>query len=69
MVCHNEEQAIKDRLDREAIVKSLEDQFKGGAKSLVGNKSYRKYLACQGEKVFVSPITLMKFENKVQAEK
>jgi hypothetical protein len=52
VVCHNEEQAIKDRLDREAIVKSLEDQLKGGAKSLVGNKGYRKYLACKGEKVF-----------------
>ena len=52
VVCHNEEQAIKDRMDREAIVKSLEDQLKGGAKSLVGNKGYRKYLACQGEKVF-----------------
>jgi len=52
VVCHNEEQAAKDRADREAIVKSLEDQLKGGAKSLVGNKGYRKYLACQGEKVF-----------------
>jgi hypothetical protein len=52
VVCHNEEQAIKDRADREAIVKSLEDQLKHGAKSLVGNKGYRKYLACQGEKVF-----------------
>jgi hypothetical protein len=52
VVCHNEEQAIKDRMDREAIVKSLEDQLKAGAKSLVGNKGYRKYLSCQGEKVF-----------------
>lgn len=52
VVCHNEEQATKDRADREAIVKALEDQLKGGAKSLVGNKGYRKYLACQGEKVF-----------------
>jgi hypothetical protein len=52
VVCHNEEQATKDRADREAIVKALEDQLKHGAKSLVGNKGYRKYLACQGEKVF-----------------
>jgi hypothetical protein len=52
VICHNEEQATKDRADREAIVKALEDQLKGGAKSLVGNKGYRKYLACQGEKVF-----------------
>jgi hypothetical protein len=52
VICHNEEQANKDRADREAIVKALEDQLKHGAKSLVGNKGYRKYLACQGEKVF-----------------
>jgi transposase len=52
VVCHNEEQAIKDRMDREAIVKSLEDQLKDGAKSLVGNKGYRKYLSCQGDRVF-----------------
>jgi hypothetical protein len=52
VVCHNEEQAEKDRADREAIVKSLEDQLKHGAKSLVGNRGYRKYLACRGEKVF-----------------
>jgi transposase len=52
VICHNEEQAAKDRADREAIVKSLEEQLKHGAKSLVGNKGYRKYLACRGEKVF-----------------
>jgi transposase len=52
VVCHNEEQAAKDRADREAIVKALEEQLKQGAKSLVGNKGYRKYLACEGEKVF-----------------
>jgi hypothetical protein len=52
VVCHNEEQATKDRADREAIVAALEDQLKHGAKSLVGNKGYRKYLACRGEKVF-----------------
>ena len=45
VVCHNVEQAEKDRADREAIVAALEDQLKHGAKSLVGNKGYRKYLA------------------------
>ena len=52
VVCHNEEQAARDRADREAIVQSLEDQLRQGAKSLVGNRGYRKYLACRGEKVF-----------------
>jgi len=44
IVCHNEDQANKDRLDREAIVNGLEAQLKRGEKSLVGNKGYRKYL-------------------------
>ena len=52
VVCYNSEQAQKDRADREAIVAALEDQIKHGAKSLVGNRGYRKYLACQGQKVF-----------------
>jgi len=44
IVCHNEDQARKDRADREAIVAGLRDKLRGGAKSLVGNKGYRKYL-------------------------
>jgi len=44
MVCLNERQARKDAADRQAIIESLEDQLKKGAKSLVGNKGYRKYL-------------------------
>ena len=49
VVCHNEEQAVKDRADREAIVASLEDQLKRGDKSLVGNKGYRKYIKSEGK--------------------
>jgi arginine repressor len=48
VVCLNEEQARKDRADREAIVESLREQLKHGDKSLVGNKGYRKYLASEG---------------------
>ncbi len=44
VVCHNEDQAKKDRADREAIVAALHDQLRRGAKSLVGNKGYRKFL-------------------------
>lgn len=44
IVCSNEDQARKDRADREAIVESLRDQLKRGDKSLVGNKGYRKFL-------------------------
>jgi hypothetical protein len=44
IVCHNEDRAKKDRADREAIVAALHDQLRRGAKSLVGNKGYRKFL-------------------------
>jgi hypothetical protein len=44
IVCENARQARKDKADREAIIASLEEQLKKGAKSLVGNKGYRKYL-------------------------
>jgi hypothetical protein len=44
IVCHNEDQAKKDRIDREAIVAGLRDQLRQGAKSLVGNKGYRRFL-------------------------
>ena len=49
IVCLNEDQAKKDAADREAILTSLREHLqKKGAKSLVGNKGYRKYL--KGEK-------------------
>lgn len=44
IVCLNERQARKDAADRQAIIESLKEQLKKGAKSLVGNKGYRKYL-------------------------
>ena len=50
VVCLNEEQAQKDRADREAIVEALREQLKHGDKSLVGNKGYRKYLHSEGPK-------------------
>jgi hypothetical protein len=62
IVCHNEDQAKKDRADREAIVGSLRDQLKRGDKSLVGNKGYRKFLkSAQGKRFEVD-------EDKVQHE-
>jgi transposase len=44
IVCLNEDQAKKDRHDREAIVSSLKQALSQGDKSLVGNKGYRRYL-------------------------
>jgi IS4 transposase len=45
IVCYNEEQAEKDRKDREAILVALTEQLRQGDKSLVGNKGYRRFLA------------------------
>jgi transposase len=44
IVCLNPRQARKDAADREAIIASLKKQLKKGAKSLIGNKGYRRYL-------------------------
>jgi len=61
VVCLNEEQAKKDRADREAIVAALQEQLQRGDKSLVGNKGYRKYLLAEGPKFTIN-------EAKVKAE-
>jgi len=47
IVCLNTRQARKDSEDRKAILQALEDQLKKGAKTLIGNKGYRKYLKVQ----------------------
>jgi transposase len=51
IVCLNERQARKDAADRQAIIDSLEEQLKKGAKTLVGNKGYRKYLKIEKNSV------------------
>ena len=61
VVCHNEEQARKDQYDREAIIEALREQLKKGEKSLVGNKGYRRYLKCEGERFHID-------EDKIQEE-
>jgi transposase len=50
VVCQNEEQAEKDRQEREAIAAALRDALQGGDKSLVGNKGYRRFLRTSGER-------------------
>jgi transposase len=50
IVCLNEEQARKDAHDRQQIVAKLETKLREGAKSLVGNKGYRKYLKSTGSR-------------------
>jgi len=53
VVCLNEDQARKDRHDREAVVASLRDALGQGDKSLVGNKGYRKFLRAGGKQFAV----------------
>ena len=47
IVCHNEEEARKEKEAREAIVASLTEQLRKGPVSLVGNKGYRKFLTAR----------------------
>jgi transposase len=61
VVCVNEDQAKKDRHDREAVVVALRDALRKGDKSLVGNKGYRKYLRAGGKQFAVD-------EDKIQEE-
>src|SRR5450432_859861 len=61
LVCVNEDQAAKDRHDREAVTAALRDALKRGDKSLVGNKGFRKFLR-GGSKTFVVD------DAKIQAE-
>jgi hypothetical protein len=44
VVCHNPYEAAKDAADREAILKALNDKLRQGAKGLVGNRGFRRFL-------------------------
>jgi len=61
IVCLNPRQARKDKADRDMINESLKDRIKSGAKSMIGNKGYRKYLR-------VSKDTIRIDESKVKDE-
>jgi hypothetical protein len=56
IVCRNEAEAEKDRLDRQTIVAALQDQLKRGDKALIGNSGYKRYLRkteeTKGKQVF-----------------
>lgn len=55
IVCVNEEQARKDAADRQAILASLEGHLQKGAKSLVGNRGFRRYLRLDGKGFQIDP--------------
>jgi transposase len=47
IVCHNPSQAKKDAEDRAAIVEMLAKKLKSGAKALIGNRGFRRYLSAE----------------------
>ncbi len=53
VVCLNEDQATKDRHDREAIIAALEQALKAGDKALIGNKGFRRYVRARGERLAI----------------
>jgi Transposase DDE domain len=61
VVCLNEDQAAKDRHDREAIVSALQEALKRGDKQLIGNRGYRKYVKTSGERFSID-------QEKIEAE-
>jgi transposase len=61
IVCLNTKQARKDAEDRRALVASLQEKIKKGAKTLIGNKGYRKYVTLKGESVVID-------EDKIEAD-
>lgn len=61
VVCLNEDQAAKDRHDREAIVAALEEALKRGDKQLIGNRGYRRYVKSSGSRFAID-------QDKIQAE-
>jgi hypothetical protein len=52
IVCINHAEAAKDAAEREAILKNLKRDLKKGAKVLVGNTGYRRYLMTAGKDAF-----------------
>jgi Transposase DDE domain len=55
IVCFNEEQARKDAADRQAILAALADRLPKGAKSLIGNQGFRRYVTTQGDGFRIDP--------------
>jgi len=53
IVCYNPQEAVKDAADREAIVRALEDRLREGARELVGNRGYRRFLRVEKDAVTV----------------
>jgi len=54
IICKNERQARKDKATRDAILEALEEKLQLGAKSLIGNKGFKKYLTVKRNAVTIN---------------
>ena len=61
IACLNPEEAAKDKADRALIVEALEEKLRGGAKALVGNRGFRRYLHVDKDAMRIDP-------KKIEAE-
>ena len=62
IICKNERQARKDEATRNAILELLEEKLHSGAKSLIGNKGFKKYLVVKKNSVTID-------KKKIEEEK
>jgi hypothetical protein len=53
VVCHNPIEEAKDASDREAILAGLRDQLRHGARRLVGNRGFRRYVRIEKDAVHI----------------
>jgi hypothetical protein len=51
IICVNPEEAERDARERQAIIESLREKLKKGAKALIGNRGYRKYLKVEKKSI------------------
>jgi len=61
IVCLNPDEAAKDKADRELILEALKEKLRGGAKALVGNRGFRRYLRVEKDAMRIDP-------KKIEAE-
>jgi hypothetical protein len=58
IICLNPEEAEKDAIDRQAIIESLREKLKEGAKALIGNRGYKRYLRIEKSSMQIDEIKI-----------
>jgi transposase len=67
ILCLNQKQARKEKAERDIIINALREKIKGGAKAMIGNKGYRKYLHIEKDAIKIDQKKIMeeeKFDGK-----